>query len=188
MPYFNLLHMLAQILKSIVPAMHACTEGEANNLGIFFNEFFAMIHEWSKDEVWASQCEGYAGFSRTVGSSNQSIKLSEFCRITLMIQKTFTQNLSRCLELDCVVQSPLRAQCALKVLNRMLAQYPTKYKVGILVQKNLQVLVDNKSKIEQGLHSLATAIKDKLQRKLETLPDKPAEEAPTAAPVIAPPK
>jgi len=168
--------------------MHACTEGEANNLGIFFNEFFAMIHEWSKDEVWASQCEGYAGFSRTVGSSNQSIKLSEFCRITLMIQKTFTQNLSRCLELDCVVQSPLRAQCALKVLNRMLAQYPTKYKVGILVQKNLQVLVDNKSKIEQGLHSLATAIKDKLQRKLDTLPDKPAEEAPTAAPVLATPK
>ena len=82
--------MLAQILKSIVPTIHSCTVAESNNLGIFFNEFFAMIHEWSKEEVWDAQCEGYAGFSLTVGSTNQSIKLSEFLKITLMIQKTFT--------------------------------------------------------------------------------------------------
>ena len=42
-PYFNLLHMLAQILKSVVPTIHSCTVAESNNLGIFFNEFFAMI-------------------------------------------------------------------------------------------------------------------------------------------------
>ena len=53
--------------------------------------------------------------------------------------------------------------------------------------RNLQTLVENKPKIEQGLHSLATAIKDKLQKKLENLPDKPTEEVPAPA-TLAPTK
>lgn len=39
-PNFNILYILGAMLKSIVPAIHCCTENEAENLGIFFMELF----------------------------------------------------------------------------------------------------------------------------------------------------
>ena len=47
--------------------------------------------------------------------------------------------------------------------------------------RNLQALVENKRKIEQSLHSLATAIKNKLQKKVENLLEMPTEEVPASA-------
>lgn len=76
-PNFNILHTLAQFLKSIVPSIHCCTTVESDNLGIFFLEVFTLINEWSRPEVWEQQCEGYSGFSKIVGNS-QIIKVSEF--------------------------------------------------------------------------------------------------------------
>lgn len=89
-PQFNFLQVLAQILKSIVPTIHSCTVAESDNLGIFFLEFFNLINDWSKEEVWEKSCEGYSGFSKVVGSGNQSIEVSQFLKIAQMIQKTFT--------------------------------------------------------------------------------------------------
>jgi hypothetical protein len=39
-------------MKRIVPAIHFCSEEEAENLGIFFLELFKQLDFWSKDENW----------------------------------------------------------------------------------------------------------------------------------------
>lgn len=39
-PNFNFLHFFGQITRCIVPAIHFCSEDEAENLGIFFLELF----------------------------------------------------------------------------------------------------------------------------------------------------
>lgn len=51
-PYFNFLSFFGQIMKRIVPAIHFCSEEEAENLGIFFLELFKQLDFWSKDENW----------------------------------------------------------------------------------------------------------------------------------------
>jgi len=48
-----------------------------------------LINEWSKPEIWDKDCEGYAGFSKHVGS-DISIKVAEFQQIAESIQKRFT--------------------------------------------------------------------------------------------------
>jgi Transcription factor/nuclear export subunit protein 2 len=67
-PKFNFLQILAQILRSVVPSIHMCTVAESDNLGIFFLEFFTLINDWTDDDIWNKNCEGYSGFSRMVGS------------------------------------------------------------------------------------------------------------------------
>jgi hypothetical protein len=105
-----------------------------------------LIHEWSKEDVWERECEGYAGFSKLIGAQTQTIKLSDFHKIKTMIQKTFTQNLKRCFNPDNADGGPhrnsIKAQCALKILNRMLPHYPTEYNYAVFLQKNLKALVD----------------------------------------------
>jgi hypothetical protein len=138
-PNFNMLKAIAEILKSILPSIHCCTSVESDNLGIFFLELFTLINEWYKQEVWERDCEGYSGFSRIVGS-NQSIRLQDFNEIGNQIQKRFSQNLVKCFEK--ADKHPMKAQCALKILNRMLPQFPKIIAVAKYLQKHLLTLVE----------------------------------------------
>lgn len=77
----------------------------------------------------------------------------------------------------------MKTQCALKILNRMLAQFPSIYNVARFLQRHLQALVDQKSSIDNKLYTLAMACKNNLEKKMSTMPDRPPE-----APPVEPPK
>jgi len=164
-PNFNMLKAIAEILKSILPSIHCCTSVESDNLGIFFLELFTLINEWYKQEVWERDCEGYSGFSRIVGS-NQSIRLQDFNEIGNQIQKRFSQNLVKCFEK--AEKHPMKAQCALKILNRMLPQFPKIIAVAKYLQKHLLTLVEQKEaqKKDQKLFTLALGCKNNLEKKI----------------------
>lgn len=68
-PNFNILHILGNILKGILPCVHCCTEKESDNLGIFFMELFQLINHWTKPEIWENECKGYSGFSKMLWST-----------------------------------------------------------------------------------------------------------------------
>ena len=55
---------LAIILKNIVPVMHCCSEAEAESLGIFFSELFALLNHWSKRVNWTKECASNLAFCR----------------------------------------------------------------------------------------------------------------------------
>ncbi len=63
-PNFNVLYVLSAILKNIVPVMHCCSEAEAESLGIFFSELFALLNHWSKRVNWTRECAGNLAFCR----------------------------------------------------------------------------------------------------------------------------
>lgn len=90
-----------------------------------------------------------------------------------MIQKSFTQNFTQCFDKGLV--QPLKAQCALKILNRLLPQYPTHYNIAKFLIKHLQTLVDNKNKVDQKLWALALGCKNNLEKKTLTMPDRPPD-------------
>jgi hypothetical protein len=69
----------------------------------------------------------------------------------------------------------LKAQCALKILNRLLPQYPTIFNVAKFLVKHLQTLVDNKNKIDQKLWALALGCKNNLEKKALTMADRPPD-------------
>ena len=69
----------------------------------------------------------------------------------------------------------MKTQCALKILNRMLAQFPSIYTVARYLHKYLQSLVDQKSSIDGKLYTLALGCKSNLERKMLTMPDRPAD-------------
>lgn len=167
-PKFNILQTLAQVLKCIVPSMHCCTINESDNLGIFFLELFSLINEWTKPEVWDRDCEGYHGFSKIVGTY-QPIKLLEFQQIADSIQKRFTQLLAICFQ---NTKHPMKTQCALKILNRMLTHFPTIFNVAKYLLKQLQVLVDQKASIDGKLYTMAVGCKSNLEKKMLTMPDR----------------
>ena len=39
-PKINILNIFAQIIRRIIPTIHTCTSNEAENLGLFFLEWF----------------------------------------------------------------------------------------------------------------------------------------------------
>lgn len=67
-PNFKILKFLIQILRCVMPAMHCCSEAEAENLGIFFLELFGLLNHWSKKSAWEKECAGYSGFAKNFGS------------------------------------------------------------------------------------------------------------------------
>ena len=72
-PNFNFLGFFGQITRYIVPAIHFCSEDEAENLGIFFLELFKQLQHWSKKDVWERECHGYGGFAREFADPTKCI-------------------------------------------------------------------------------------------------------------------
>jgi hypothetical protein len=68
------------------------------------------------------------------------------------------------------VKGSIKTKCALKILNRLLSQYLTIFKVGQFLQKHLQELVDGDLKNKDPkLIALATACKNNLDKKILTM-------------------
>ena len=79
-PNFYILDIIINVLKCILPVIHCASEEEADNLGIFFLEFFKQLNHWSNKDVWAKECQTYEGFAKTI-SSNECISHSDFLNI-----------------------------------------------------------------------------------------------------------
>lgn len=76
-PNFNILYVLSAILKNIVPVMHCCSEAEAESLGIYFSELFALLNHWSKRVNWTRECAGNLAFCRKF-QGDQCISFEDF--------------------------------------------------------------------------------------------------------------
>lgn len=142
-PNFNFLSFFGQILKCIVPAIHFCSEDEAENLGIFFLELFKQLHYWSKKDVWERECEGYGGFARKFVDPTMCITHQEFVdKIIQSINKRITNAMNFCLENTDKMH--MKARCALIILNRVAPVFPNQFNFAKLIQKKIQTLVDSK--------------------------------------------
>ena len=98
-PYFNFLNFFGQILKCIMPAIHFCSEDEAENLGIFFLELFKQLNHWSKLEHWQKECEGYRGFARKLVDPTVCITHQDFVeKIITSINKRICAALNFCFD------------------------------------------------------------------------------------------
>ena len=128
-PNFNFLSFFGQILKCIVPAIHFCSEDEAENLGIFFLELFRQLNHWSKKEVWDRECQGYGGFARKFTDPTQCINHKEFVdKIIVSINRRICAALNHCFEKS--DKTHMKARCALIILNRVSPVYPNKYNIA----------------------------------------------------------
>lgn len=137
-PNFNILYFLGTILKCVAPVMYFCSEDEAENLGIFFNELFKQL------EVWKSK------------------KMKE--EIAIKIKKLFNKVMLFCF--DKAEEKYMRARCALIILNRMKSIFPNTYDIAVQIQGKLQTLVDAKREIKPDLFVLANGCNEELKRRI----------------------
>ncbi|CDW79776.1 tho complex subunit 2-like [Stylonychia lemnae] len=168
-PNFNILSTLGQILKSVAPTIHCCTEEESQNLGVFFLELFQLIDQWQKPDIWDRDCKNYSGFAKLIGST-QSIKLSEFQQIVESIHKRFAQNLIMCFQNG---KQQIKTKCGLTILNKMSPIFPNQYYIAKVLQKHLQNLVGQKAQIDNMLWTLAFQCNQNLLKKMDGM-EKPA--------------
>jgi hypothetical protein len=68
------------------------TEYEAQNIGIFLNEFLKSVSNWLEEKVWEKECKNNNCFSRNLEttSSNNSVNLLDFKKVNnfLLSKKT----------------------------------------------------------------------------------------------------
>lgn len=173
-PNFNFLSFFGQILKCIVPAIHLCSEEEAENLGIFFLELFKQLHYWSKKEVWERECEGYGGFARKLVDPTMCITHKEFIdKIMRGTHKRITESMIFCLENT--EKMHMKARCALIILNRVAPVFPNQYDFAKRIQQKIQTIVEAKDNKNQDLKTLAGRLNERLKQKVESFPEYQAE-------------
>ena len=83
--------------------MYFCSEAEAENLGIFFNELFKQPEVWKIENMKES--------------------------IAIKIKKQFAKVLLFCF--DKSKEKYMRARCALIILNRMKSIFPNTYEIAV---------------------------------------------------------
>lgn len=106
-----------------MPAIHFCSEEEAENLGIFFLELFKLLHHWSKKEIWEKECEGYGGFARKFVDPTMCITHQEFVdKIIHSIIRRISAAMIHCF--DKSEKMHMKARCALIILNRVAPVFP----------------------------------------------------------------
>ena len=125
-PNFNFLSFYGQILKCIVPAIHFCSEEEAENLGIFFLELFNQLRHLSKKANWDLECEGYGGFARKGFNPSDCVTHEKFVdTIVLSINKRINAAMIHCFEKSDKMH--MKARCALIILNRVAPVFPNSH-------------------------------------------------------------
>ena len=67
-PNMNVLDIFAQIIAWVMPAIHCCTNNEAENLAIFLVEWLKMLNQFSNIETWQRECADYDGFKTKIGN------------------------------------------------------------------------------------------------------------------------
>jgi len=167
-PNFKILKFLIAILKCVMPAMHCCSEAEAENLGIFFLELFGLLNHWSKKANWDKECAGYTGFAKNIGS-DECISHEEFVQtINEGINKRFAGKML-CLEPSSKMY--MKTRCSLIILNRMSSVFPNSYKNAETIANRLQALVDAQKQISKDLYTLASRCNEQLKAKMKTFPE-----------------
>ena len=151
-----------------MPAMHCCSEAEAENLGIFFLELFGLLNHWSKKSIWEKECAGYSGFAKNFGS-DQCISHEEFVHIiNESVNKRFAGK-TLCLEANSKMY--MKTRCSLIILNRMSPVFPNSYKNAETIANRLQALVDAQKEISKDLYTLASRCNEQLKAKMKTFPE-----------------
>lgn len=60
-------------MRRIIPTIHCCSSNEAENLGVFFMDWFKMIDRWCiSEELWKKECD-HPGFCKTIGDESTII-------------------------------------------------------------------------------------------------------------------
>jgi len=108
-----------------VPAIHFCSEDEAENLGIFFLELFKQLSTGAKKDVWERECHGYGGFAREMVDPTKCITLKDFDKIISTINKRISAAMICCFDENGKMQ--VKARCALIILNRVHPVFPNNY-------------------------------------------------------------
>lgn len=62
-------------MRRIIPTIHCCTSNEAENLGLFFLEWFQMIDRWAQpnSQIWEAECSDYAGFAKLLDKPGEIV-------------------------------------------------------------------------------------------------------------------
>lgn len=116
--------------------MHCCSEAEAESLGIFFSELFALLNHWSKRVNWTKECAGNLAFCRKF-QGDQCISFEDFTeKIVENFGKRFAIQLTHCLEKTDKMY--MKARCSLMILNRVSIVFPNSFMIADGIQKKLQ--------------------------------------------------
>ena len=95
-PNFSILAFIGESLKCLMPAIHFCTEEQAENLGLFFRELITMLDHWSILENWEEEkCNEHPSF---MTSYQTSITYNDFSKnIVPSIHKRISAILNSCI-------------------------------------------------------------------------------------------
>lgn len=168
-PKLNVLNVLAQVLKGIIPTIHCCTNNEAENLGIFLMEYFQLIDRWTRREIWDKECATYSGFSHHVGSSGDIMAFEHFLsKVTEPVHKRFAQFLK--LYLQKPKEQFMKTRCALKILFRIRSVFPKDKEVAEGLRAELEKITGaEKEGVPKDILTLAGRYKAQLGEMIPTL-------------------
>jgi THO complex subunit 2 len=165
-PYFNVIGLIGNLLKEILPCILWCTEKESHNLGIFFLELFKTLKHWQIPSNWEKECNNTPGFDKNiVKESRETISLKEFDKVI----KTFNRKILGIVDI-CLKKDYMAARNAITMLQKLSQVYPTSKDIIVDLEKHMNNVVLNYK--EDDLKTLASSYIGILERKLRSQGDK----------------
>ena len=67
-PKANILNIFSVIMRRMIPSVHCLTSNEAENMGVFFLEWFKLMQRWAEPDAkaWNEECKDFRGFTKLV--------------------------------------------------------------------------------------------------------------------------
>ena len=161
-------------MKTVLPAIHCCTEAEAESIGIFFSKVFGQLNYWSIRVNWQKESANNPCMGRSQ-NNNEIISFEDLGGVALQCSKRFAQQLMQCIEGS--ENTYMKARCSLLVLNIVSAVFPTQYIVAEPLQRKIsEKLVEKKGEVKEDLWVLASSCNENLKKKMAKMPYERAKE------------
>lgn len=159
-PYFNVIGLIGNLLKEILPCILCCTEKESHNLGIFLLELFKTLKHWQIKSNWEKECDKTPAFDKNIVKTNKdTISLKEFDSVI----KTFNRKILSIVKI-CLKRDYMAARNAITMLQKLSHVYPTSKDIITELEEKLNIMI--KECEQDDLKTLASAYISVLQRKV----------------------
>lgn len=143
-PYFSTLQYFEKVTKDVASMVFACTENEANRLGIFLSETLSLLHHWRSDKkVYERECEPKPGFSVSFSNPESArATYAEFAKVSFKWHCRLVKSFVTCLE----SKEYLEIRNALIVLSKVVAHFPILKRAGQVIRDAVDKLASTEKR------------------------------------------